>query len=88
MLGTGQARYSTTNAPKINPKVFTPANLRAFLARHDITKAEVARRRGVTQEAVNHAVRADITGRHVSHALLENIWQIANQILLEREVAV
>ena len=63
----------------------TAANLRAFFARHGITYAEVARRRGCSQRAVNAALRADLTGRSISVGLLRELLKIATDVLIERE---
>ncbi len=70
-------------APRATP--LTPANLRAFLARHMITYSDIARRRGVTCDAVSQAMRSDQTGRPVSATLLRALWLVANELLIERE---
>ncbi len=65
--------------------VITAANLRAFMGRHMISYSEIGRRRGVTCDAVSQALRSDQTGRPVSGALLRALWQVANDVLIERE---
>jgi len=64
----------------------TPGDLRAYLGRHGITRTQIARRRGVSRQAVSAALFADLHERPVSPALLKEILDLANQILFEREL--
>jgi transcriptional regulator with XRE-family HTH domain len=64
----------------------TPGDLRAYLGRHGITRTQIARRRGVSHQAVSAALFADLHERPVSPALLQEILNLANDILLEREL--
>lgn len=75
---------------RVNPEstkgnALTPATLRAYCARHNVAHSQVARHLDVSPQAVNAALRADLTGRPVSQALLRSILDAANEILLERE---
>lgn len=63
----------------------TPAMLRAYLARHDVSQAQIAERLGVTRQAISAALRADLTGRPFTQDLMRRILDAANEILLARE---
>lgn len=63
----------------------TPADLRAYCARYDVTARQVAELRGCTIQAVNAAMRADLTGRPISTRLCRELLDEINSVLLERE---
>ena len=73
----------------VNPQngPLRPADLRALAARYDVSMSEISARRGVTPEAVIQALRADLTGRPVSQALLSSIRETIESILQDREHA-
>jgi len=70
---------NTQNAP------LTPADLRALAARHDVSMSEISARRGVSPQAITQALRADLTGRPVTQALLASIRETIWSIITERE---
>lgn len=70
----------------VNPKhVLSPADLRAYLARHRIRAREIAEMRGTSRAAVSLALFADSYGRPISQRLLRELLDVANDILLKRE---
>lgn len=64
----------------------TPAALRAYLARHSVARADVARRYGCSAEYVSAVVNSDRNTKPVSAGVLARIRDIAVQIVWEREV--
>ena len=71
----------------VNPEKahLTCGDLRAYVARHDVSGREIAQRRGTSLQAVNAALRADLTGRSISERLCRELLDVINSILLERE---
>ena len=80
MIAANTAEHKQKNGRRADPSA-----LRAFCARHSITYLEIAQQRGCTRAAVSQALRADVSGRYLSHDLLNSLWTIAQELLRNRE---
>jgi len=72
-------------AVKSENVALTPSVLRAYMARHRVSRTDLARRRSVTHQAISAALYADVHKRPVSQSLLRALLDLTNAVLIERE---